>query len=77
MQPVKLLLDSGHQVTFATPTGEGTTVDVNSIDAGPLVRVHGGAGFWRRGASGVSIRHARACVAWLTMRQQVRARPRS
>ncbi|WP_342316894.1 type 1 glutamine amidotransferase domain-containing protein [Lysobacter sp. FW306-1B-D06B] len=33
MQPVKLLLDAGHQVTFATPTGQAPTVDANSIDA--------------------------------------------
>lgn len=32
MQPVKLLLDAGHQVTFATPTGLAPTVDANSID---------------------------------------------
>lgn len=32
MQPVKLLLDAGHQVTFATPTGRAPTVDANSID---------------------------------------------
>lgn len=33
MQPVKLLLDAGHQVTFATPTGKAPTVDANSVDA--------------------------------------------
>ncbi|MDR0181932.1 type 1 glutamine amidotransferase domain-containing protein [Lysobacter arvi] len=33
MQPVKLLLDAGHEVTFATPTGKAPTVDANSIDA--------------------------------------------
>jgi len=32
MQPVKLLLDSGHQVTFATPTGMAPAVDAKSID---------------------------------------------
>src|SRR5690606_19685595 len=32
MQPVKLLLDAGHQVTFATPTGQAPTVDAKSID---------------------------------------------
>lgn len=33
MQPVKLLLDAGHQVTFATPKGKAPTVDASSIDA--------------------------------------------
>lgn len=32
MQPVKLLLEAGHQVTFATPMGRAPTVDANSID---------------------------------------------
>ncbi len=32
MQPVKLLLDTGHQVTFATPLGRAPTVDRTSID---------------------------------------------
>ncbi|MGN7919219.1 type 1 glutamine amidotransferase domain-containing protein [Lysobacter sp. 22409] len=32
MQPVKLLLDAGHQVTFATPQGRAPTVDRSSID---------------------------------------------
>lgn len=32
MQPVKLLLDAGHRVTFATPTGRAPTVDAKSID---------------------------------------------
>ncbi|WPH19657.1 type 1 glutamine amidotransferase domain-containing protein [Variovorax paradoxus] len=32
MQPVKLLLDAGHQVTFATPRGDAPTVDVSSVD---------------------------------------------
>lgn len=32
MQPVKLLLDAGHQVTFATPLGRAPTVDRTSID---------------------------------------------
>ncbi|SDQ20229.1 Putative intracellular protease/amidase [Pseudoxanthomonas sp. CF385] len=31
MQPVKMLLDAGHQVTFATPTGQAPTVDAKSI----------------------------------------------
>jgi len=33
MQPVKLLLDAGHQVTFATPNGQAPTVDAASVDA--------------------------------------------
>lgn len=33
MQPVKLLLDAGHQVSFATPLGRAPAVDVNSLDA--------------------------------------------
>jgi putative intracellular protease/amidase len=32
MQPVKLLLDAGHQITFATPTGQAPTVDQKSVD---------------------------------------------
>lgn len=32
MQPVKLLLDAGHQITFATPTGQAPTVDAKSIN---------------------------------------------
>jgi putative intracellular protease/amidase len=32
MQPVKLLLDAGHQVTFATPRGDAPTVDASSVD---------------------------------------------
>jgi len=32
MQPVKLFLDAGHQVTFATPTGMAPTVDRGSLD---------------------------------------------
>jgi putative intracellular protease/amidase len=32
MQPVKLLLDAGHQVTFATPKGDAPTVDNSSVD---------------------------------------------
>jgi len=32
MQPVKLLLDAGHRVTFSTPTGKAPTVDAKSID---------------------------------------------
>ncbi|PZX32408.1 ThiJ/PfpI domain-containing protein [Cupriavidus phytorum] len=31
MQPVKLLRDAGHQVTFATPTGKAPAVDAASI----------------------------------------------
>jgi putative intracellular protease/amidase len=30
MQPVKMLLDAGHQVTFATPLGKAPTMDANS-----------------------------------------------
>jgi putative intracellular protease/amidase len=30
MQPVKMLLDAGHQVTFATPQGKAPAMDVNS-----------------------------------------------
>ncbi|BEP54808.1 type 1 glutamine amidotransferase domain-containing protein [Variovorax sp. V118] len=32
MQPVKLLLDAGHQLTFATPLGNAPTVDASSVD---------------------------------------------
>lgn len=32
MQPVKLLLDAGHSVTFATPTGKAPTLDKSSAD---------------------------------------------
>lgn len=32
MQPVKLLRDAGHQVTFATPDGRAPTVDRTSLD---------------------------------------------
>ncbi|MGB3125829.1 MAG: type 1 glutamine amidotransferase domain-containing protein [Pseudomonas sp.] len=32
MQPVKLLLDAGHSVTFATPTGKAPTLDKSSSD---------------------------------------------
>lgn len=32
MQPVKLLLDAGHRITFATPTGQAPTVDAKSVD---------------------------------------------
>lgn len=32
MQPVKLLLDAGHQLTFATPKGHAPTVDRSSVD---------------------------------------------
>jgi putative intracellular protease/amidase len=32
MQPVKLLLDAGHSVTFATPTGKAPTLDKSSND---------------------------------------------
>ncbi len=31
MQPVKLLLDAGHEVTFATPHGRAPTVDASSV----------------------------------------------
>ncbi len=33
MQPVKLLRDAGHRITFATPTGQAPTVDQKSVDA--------------------------------------------
>lgn len=33
MQPVKLLRDAGHQITFASPTGQAPTVDRKSVDA--------------------------------------------
>ncbi|QRR05090.1 type 1 glutamine amidotransferase domain-containing protein [Burkholderia sp. MS455] len=32
MQPVKALLDAGHQVTFATPQGKAPTMDATSAD---------------------------------------------
>lgn len=32
MQPVKLLLDAGHSVTFATPTGKAPALDTSSND---------------------------------------------
>lgn len=32
MQPVKLLIDAGHTVTFATPQGKAPTVDASSVD---------------------------------------------
>lgn len=32
MQPVKLLLEAGHRITFATPTGRAPTVDAKSVD---------------------------------------------
>ena len=32
MQPVKALLDAGHQVTFATPEGNAPTMDATSAD---------------------------------------------
>jgi len=32
LQPVKMLLDAGHEVTFATPKGKAPTVDQTSID---------------------------------------------
>ncbi|BAQ77292.1 MULTISPECIES: type 1 glutamine amidotransferase domain-containing protein [Pseudomonas] len=32
LQPVKMLLDAGHNVTFATPNGNAPTVDKTSID---------------------------------------------
>jgi putative intracellular protease/amidase len=32
MQPVKALLDAGHEITFATPKGSAPSVDVTSID---------------------------------------------
>lgn len=31
MQPVKLLLDAGHQLTFATPSGMAPSVDASSV----------------------------------------------
>ncbi|NHZ89860.1 type 1 glutamine amidotransferase domain-containing protein [Massilia sp. CCM 8733] len=31
-QPLKLLLDAGHAVTFATPMGKAPTVDLSSLD---------------------------------------------
>lgn len=32
MQPVKMLLDAGHSVTFATPTGKAPTLDQGSVN---------------------------------------------
>lgn len=32
MQPVKMLLDAGHQVTFATPNGKAPALDKNSVN---------------------------------------------
>ena len=32
LQPVKLLLDAGHHVTFATPEGKAPTLDRSSVD---------------------------------------------
>lgn len=32
MQPVKMLIDAGHRVTFATPSGNAPTVDAISVD---------------------------------------------
>uniref|UniRef100_UPI003101435F type 1 glutamine amidotransferase domain-containing protein n=1 Tax=Neorhizobium sp. EC2-8 TaxID=3129230 RepID=UPI003101435F len=32
MQPVKALVDAGHEITFATPKGTAPSVDVTSID---------------------------------------------
>lgn len=32
-QPVKMLLDAGHEITFATPKGKAPTMDQNSNDA--------------------------------------------
>ncbi|MFB9243513.1 type 1 glutamine amidotransferase domain-containing protein [Massilia antarctica] len=31
-QPLKLLLDAGHEVTFATPAGKAPTIDASSLD---------------------------------------------
>lgn len=33
MQPVKALLDAGHQITYATPLGRAPTLDRGSVDA--------------------------------------------
>ena len=33
MQPVRQLMQAGHQITFATPTGRAPTLDRSSIDA--------------------------------------------
>jgi hypothetical protein len=33
MQPVKLLIDAGHQVTFTTPNGTAPTLDTSSVNA--------------------------------------------
>ena len=32
MQPVKMLLDAGHTVTFATPNGKAPTLDKGSVN---------------------------------------------
>jgi len=32
MQPVKMLMDAGHEVTFATQQGNAPTVDITSVD---------------------------------------------
>jgi hypothetical protein len=32
MQPVKMMIDAGHEVTFATPLGNAPTVDTTSVD---------------------------------------------
>ncbi len=32
MQPVKMLINAGHEVTFATPLGNAPTVDITSVD---------------------------------------------
>ena len=32
MQPVKMLLDAGHKITFATPTGRAPTLDKGSLN---------------------------------------------
>lgn len=52
MQPVKLLLDAGHEVTFATPQGRAPTVDASSVapayfgnDAAQLSTLPDAAGF--------------------------------
>jgi putative intracellular protease/amidase len=33
MQPVKMLIDAGHEITFTTPTGRAPTLDKGSINA--------------------------------------------
>jgi len=32
MQPVKMLIEAGHEVTFATPLGNAPSVDITSVD---------------------------------------------